>query len=70
MMGEPRPRKLSIGPLEDIRAERHSVRPLETNVKTHGREDLRSYLICPIPDSLPDVHQMTSRAIALAKSTA
>jgi predicted transposase YbfD/YdcC len=39
--------------LEDDFA-RHPVRRFETNEKGHGREDARSYLICPIPDSLPD----------------
>ena len=39
--------------LEDDFA-RYPVRRFETNEKTHGREDLRSYLICPVPESLPD----------------
>jgi predicted transposase YbfD/YdcC len=39
--------------LEDDFA-RHPVRRFETEEKAHGREDLRTYLICPIPESLPD----------------
>jgi predicted transposase YbfD/YdcC len=42
--------------LEDDFA-RHSVRRHETTEKAHGREDFRSYLICPIPESLPDANR-------------
>jgi predicted transposase YbfD/YdcC len=47
--------------------ERHSVRRFETKEKAHGREDLRSYLICPVPDSLPDaIRWKNLKAIGVA----
>ena len=52
--------------LEDDFA-RHPVRRFETNEKAHGREDLRSYLICPLPDSLPDAERWKNlKAIGIA----
>ena len=42
--------------LEDDFA-RSPVRRHETNEKAHGREDHRSYLICPVPEDLPDVER-------------
>ena len=33
------------------------MRGHETIEKAHGREDVRSYLICPIPESLPDANR-------------
>lgn len=52
--------------LEDDFA-RHPVRRFETNEDAHGREDLRSYLICPLPDSLPDADRWKNlKAIGIA----
>ena len=52
--------------LEDDFA-RYPVRRFETNEKTHGREDLRSYLICPVPESLPDAARWKNlKAIGIA----
>ena len=52
--------------LEDDFA-RHSVCRFETKEKTHGREDLRTYLICPIPESLPDAGRWKNlKAIGVA----
>ena len=52
--------------LEDDFA-RHPVRRFETNEKTHGREDLRSYLICPVPESFPDAARWKNlKAIGIA----
>ncbi len=54
------------GHLEDDFA-RHPVRRLETKETTHGREDLRTYFICPIPDDLPDaVRWKNLKAIGIA----
>jgi predicted transposase YbfD/YdcC len=52
--------------LEDDFA-RHPVRRFETNEKEHGREDQRSYFICPLPDSIPDANRWKSlKAIGIA----
>ena len=52
--------------LEDDFA-RHPVRRFETNEHTHGREDLRSYFICPVPESLPDAERWKNlKAIGIA----
>ncbi|MCP4192302.1 MAG: ISAs1 family transposase [Planctomycetaceae bacterium] len=52
--------------LEDDFA-RHPVRRFETNEKAHGREDLRSYFICPLPESLPDAERWKNlKAIGIA----
>ena len=52
--------------LEDDFA-RYPVRRFETNEKAHGREDLRSYLICPVPESLPDAARWKNlKAIGIA----
>ena len=40
--------------LEDDFA-RTKVRRYETKEKGHGREEFRSYLICPVPEDLPDL---------------
>lgn len=46
---------------------RHPVRRFETTEKKHGREDLRSYRICPLPDSLPDASRWKNmKAIGIA----
>jgi len=52
--------------LEDDFA-RHPVRRFETHEHTHGREDLRSYFICPVPESLPDAERWKNlKAIGIA----
>lgn len=52
--------------LEDDFA-RHPVRRYETEEDTHGREDLRSYLICPVPKDLPDADRWKDlKAIGIA----
>jgi len=52
--------------LEDDFA-RHRVRRFETEANTHGREDLRSYLICPVPKDLPDADRWKHlKAIGIA----
>jgi predicted transposase YbfD/YdcC len=40
--------------LEDDFA-RTKVRRFQTEEKGHGREEIRSYLICPVPEDLPDL---------------
>jgi len=46
---------------------RYPVRRFETTEKLHGREDLRSYLICPIPEDLPDAGRWKGlKAIGIA----
>src|SRR3989304_397439 len=52
--------------LEDDFA-RYPVRRFETEEDTHGREDLRNYLICPIPEDLPDAERWKNlKAIGIA----
>lgn len=52
--------------LEDDFA-RHPVRRFETQEKGHGREDLRTYFICPLPESLPDAERWKDlKAIGIA----
>lgn len=36
----------------DVKVSRH-----ETNEKGHGREERRSYFVCPVPENLPDGHR-------------
>jgi predicted transposase YbfD/YdcC len=46
---------------------RHPVRRFETNEKAHSREDQRNYLICPVPESLPDAARWKNfKAIGVA----
>jgi predicted transposase YbfD/YdcC len=46
---------------------RHPMRRFETNEKAHGREDVRSYVICPLPESLPDAERWKGlKAIGIA----
>jgi len=52
--------------LEDDFA-RYPVRRFETHEHLHGRDDLRSYLICPVPDDLPDADRWKNlKAIGIA----
>src|SRR3990172_143027 len=52
--------------LEDDFA-RYPVRRFETEENTHGREDLRNYLICPIPEDLSDAERWKNlKAIGIA----
>jgi predicted transposase YbfD/YdcC len=52
--------------LEDDFA-RVKARHFETKEKAHGREDLRSYVICPLPKSLPDAKRWKNiKAIGIA----
>ena len=52
--------------LEDDFA-RVPVRRFETNEKGHGREDFRSYFICPLPENLPDAGRWENlKAIGIA----
>ena len=52
--------------LEDDFA-RYPVRRFETEENEHGREDLRSYLICPVPEDLPDADRWKNlKAIGIA----
>jgi predicted transposase YbfD/YdcC len=52
--------------LEDDFA-RVPVRRFETNEKGHGREDFRSYFICPLPENLPDAERWKKlKAIGIA----
>ncbi len=52
--------------LEDDFA-RVPVRRFETNEKGHGREDFRSYFICPLPENLPDAGRWKNlKAIGIA----
>jgi predicted transposase YbfD/YdcC len=54
--------------LEDDFA-RSKVRRYQTEEKGHGREETRSYLICPVPDDLPDRERWAGlKAIGLAIS--
>ena len=47
--------------------ERVKVRRFETTEKAHGREDLRSYVICPLPKALPDADRWKNiKAIGIA----
>lgn len=46
---------------------RHPARRHEAHEMTHGREDVRSYVICPIPESLPDADRWKNlKAIGVA----
>jgi predicted transposase YbfD/YdcC len=55
--------------LEDDFA-RTQVRRYETMEKGHGREETRSYLVCPVPENLPDRDRWFSlKAIGVAIST-
>lgn len=47
--------------------QRHPVRRFETKEDAHGREDLRTYLICPLPEDLPDADRWKKlKAIGIA----
>ena len=47
-----------------VKARRH-----ETDEKGHGREEYRSYIVCPVPDDLPDGSRWTKlKAIGIAIS--
>ena len=47
--------------------ERCDVRRHETKEKRHGRDDLRSYMICPVPTDLPDKDRWKNlKAIGIA----
>jgi len=47
--------------------ERYPVRRFETKEDQHGREDLRSYLVCRVPDDLPDADRWKNlKAIGIA----
>ena len=59
---------MSLAHLEDdfarVKARRH-----ETDEKGHGREEYRSYIVCPVPDDLPDGSRWTKlKAIGIAIS--
>ena len=46
---------------------RYAVRRFESKENTHGHEDLRSYLICCVPEDLPDAHRWKNlKAIGIA----
>ena len=48
---------------------RTKVRRYVTEEKGHGREEIRSYVICPVPDDLPDRSRWAKlRAIGIAIS--